>query len=177
MRFTLLDRIIEVQPGKRITAVKTLALSEEYLGDHFPLYPVMPGVLMLEAMTQCSAWLIRVSENFAHSMVVLKEARTVRYADFVAPGERLVVTAEVLGPIDRDTKFKVEGMVAESIKVSARMTLTRYNLAESNPNAAETDAWVVRQMRQLYQQLVRTPYVEVAGACDGMPSPITLITK
>ena len=55
MRFTLLDRIIDFEPGDRITAVKSLAMAEEYLADHFPNFPVMPGVLMLEAMTQAGA--------------------------------------------------------------------------------------------------------------------------
>ena len=54
MRFTLLDRIVEVEPGKSITAVKAVSLSEEYLADHFPRFPVLPGVFMLEAMTQAS---------------------------------------------------------------------------------------------------------------------------
>src|SRR5687767_1758307 len=96
MRFTLLDRITELQCGVRIEAIKNLSLSEEYLADHFPLFPVMPGVLMLEAMTQCAAWLVRASEDFAHSIVTLAEARAVKYADFVRPGEVLAVTAELL---------------------------------------------------------------------------------
>ena len=52
MRFTLIDRITELKPGVSITAVKGLTLAEEYLQDHFPRFPVMPGVLMLEAMFQ-----------------------------------------------------------------------------------------------------------------------------
>ena len=64
MRFDLLDRIIELQPGVRITAVKCLTMAEEYLADHFPNFPVMPGVLMLEAMTQAGAWLVRVERGF-----------------------------------------------------------------------------------------------------------------
>ena len=50
MRFTLLDRITDLRPGISITAVKTLLPDEEYLRDHFPRFPVMPGVLMLETM-------------------------------------------------------------------------------------------------------------------------------
>ena len=49
MRFTLLDRITQLEPGVRIEAVKNLSLAEEYLADHFPLFPVMPGVLMRRA--------------------------------------------------------------------------------------------------------------------------------
>ena len=52
MRFTLIDRIVELEQGARITAVKSVSLAEEYLRDHFPRFPVLPGVMMLEAMTQ-----------------------------------------------------------------------------------------------------------------------------
>ena len=50
MRFHLLDRIVEVRPGEALRAVKNLTLGEEYLADHFPTFPVMPGVLMLETL-------------------------------------------------------------------------------------------------------------------------------
>ena len=64
MRFSLIDRIVELEPGVRITAVKSLTMAEEYLADHFPHFPVMPGVLMLEALTQAGAWLVRVERGF-----------------------------------------------------------------------------------------------------------------
>ena len=54
MRFVLIDRITEINPGQSLTAVKNLSLAEEYLADHFPGFPVMPGVLMLEALTQAA---------------------------------------------------------------------------------------------------------------------------
>ena len=95
MRFTLIDRIVDFQPGVRLTAVKSLTMTEEYLADHFPNFPVMPGVLMLEAMTQAGAWLIRLSEDFAHSMVTLKEASNVKYGSFIEPGQTLTVTTEI----------------------------------------------------------------------------------
>ena len=57
MRFCLVDRILEVQPGKVIHAVKNLTLGEEYLADHFPTFPVMPGVLMLQTLIDAGTWL------------------------------------------------------------------------------------------------------------------------
>ncbi len=96
MHFTLIDRIIELEAGEKIMAIKSLSLAEDYLQDHFPRFPVMPGVLMLESMAQTSAWLVRHTEDFAHSIVVLKEARNVKYADFVEPGQVLTITADHL---------------------------------------------------------------------------------
>ena len=153
MRFTLLDRIVELEPGRRITAVKALALAEEYLADHFPLFPVMPGVLMLEAMTQASAWLIRASDDFQHSMVVLKEAKNVKYADFVAPGQLLTITAEVVSQEGPDTKLKAQGQVDGRTSVSGRLTLSKYNRAEQGWHDSDADAFVRQEMKKLFSIL------------------------
>jgi 3-hydroxyacyl-[acyl-carrier-protein] dehydratase len=162
MRFKLLDRIIEVKPGERITAVKNLSLAEDYLSDHFPHFPVMPGVLMLEAMTQAAAWLVRVSEDFRHSMVVLREARNVKYADFVQPGQSLTVTATLMSQDERESKVKVNGTVDGRLNVAARLVLARYNLADGNPARASADAHVIRQMRWQYEVLCAAPLAERA---------------
>ncbi len=155
MRFALVDRITDLEPGVRITAVKNLSLAEEYLADHFPGFPVMPGVLMLEAMTQASAWLIRASEDFAHSVVTLKEARNVKYGNFVEPGQTLVVTAEIIGQDERTTKLKAQGTVDGQATVSARLTLERYNLEHENPSRREADAVVVQRLREMFSQLYK----------------------
>jgi 3-hydroxyacyl-[acyl-carrier-protein] dehydratase len=153
MRFTLLDRITHLEPGKSIEAVKNLSLSEEYLADHFPLFPVMPGVLMLEAMTQCGAWLVRASEDFVHSMVVLAEARAVKYADFVRPGQVLTVSAEIISHDAHETKLKAQGSVNGNVSVSARLVLRRFNLADERPDQAASDRVVRVQMRKLFTLL------------------------
>ncbi len=161
MRFTLLDRIVELEPGAKLVAIKNLSLAEEYLADHFPGFPVMPGVMMLEAMTQASAWLIRAGEDFAHSTVVLKEARNVKYANFVEPGQTLTVTVEVIDQGPRLTKLKTQGVVEGTTAVSARLTLERYNLAETDPGKAIADDVVKMKLRELYALLYR-PIVNAA---------------
>ena len=109
MRFWLLDKIRSFQPDQELVAVKNVTLTEEYLADHFPEFPVLPGVFMLEAATQASGWLLRLSENFAHSIISLKEARNIKYADFVRPGKPLEVVVSMLKKDDRLASFKVEG--------------------------------------------------------------------
>lgn len=155
MRFTLIDRVVDLEPGARIVAVKNLSLAEEYLADHFPGFPVMPGVLMLEAMTQAAAWLVRMTEDFAHSTVVLKEARNVKYGNFVEPGQTLTITAEMLGQDDREVKIKAQGAVDGKQAVSARLVLERYNLADVDPERAIADQVVVQKMRELLALLYR----------------------
>ncbi|MCE9629917.1 MAG: beta-hydroxyacyl-ACP dehydratase [Planctomycetia bacterium] len=153
MRFTLLDRVLSVDPGKSITAIKTLSLAEEYLADHFPRFPVMPGVLMLESMTQAAAWTIRLGEDFAHSMVVLRAARNVKYGDFVEPGRVLTVTAEILSQDDNTTTIKASGKVGERTSLTARLVLERYNMADRVPHGAALDVRVRSEMRKLWALL------------------------
>ncbi|HEX4132845.1 MAG TPA: 3-hydroxyacyl-ACP dehydratase FabZ family protein [Pirellulales bacterium] len=157
MRFTLVDRILELEPGSKLVAIKNLSMAEEYLGDHFPGFPVMPGVLMLEAMTQAGAWLVRASEDFAHSTVVLKEARNVKYANFVEPGQTLKVTVSVVDQGPRLTQLKAQGTVDGSIAVAARLILERSNLAESDPSRAIADDVVKMKMRELFALLYQPP--------------------
>ena len=133
--------------------MKNVSLAEEYLQDHFPKFPVLPGVLMLEAMTQACAWLLRVSEDFAHSMVLLKEANNVKYANFVAPGHMLLVTAELIRQDERLAQFKVQGTVDGEQVVSARLVLERFNLADSHPDEAATDNHVKHDLRKLLKLL------------------------
>lgn len=157
MRFTLIDRITELEPGHRITAVKTVSMAEEYLADHFPGFPVLPGVLMLEAMVQAGAWLIRVGEDFAHSTVLLKEARTVKYASFVEPGKQLVVSANIVNHGPRETKLQGSGVVDGVTTVSAKLTLERRNLRELNPDLARVDEFLVVRLRELLSILWNGP--------------------
>jgi 3-hydroxyacyl-[acyl-carrier-protein] dehydratase len=157
MRFCLLDRILELEPGVRVTAVKRLRPDEDYLRDHFPRFPVMPGVLMLEAMYQASAWLVRQTEGFAHSVVVLKEARNIKYADFVTPGKELLVTAEILKQDDSLTTLKAQGSIDGNVAVNGRLVLERFNLADRFPLRRNTDPYLRMEMRDVLKRLLPAP--------------------
>src|SRR5437667_7655657 len=108
MRFHLIDRILDLEPGKRIRMVKNLTLGEEYLADHFPTFPVMPGVLMLQTLVEGSAWLMRATEDFKHSVIVLREARNVKYGNFMQPGHSMIVTVEATDYAAATFKGKAE---------------------------------------------------------------------
>ncbi len=123
MRFSLVDRIIELAPGKSVTAIKNVSLAEEYLADHFPGYPVLPGVMMLECLVQAGAWLMRSTEDFRYSTILLKQAKALKYNNFVRPGQTLTVTAAVHSRGEREYVFKGSGTVEGNSAVSARLTL------------------------------------------------------
>ena len=153
MRFSLIDSVVALEPHERITATKTVAMSEEYLADHFPGFPVVPGVLMVEAMTQAAAWLIRVSEGFANSVVVLRKARNVKYGRFVKPGQMLTLTARIVKQDDRETTVKARGTVDGQVSVSATLVLGRYNLADEDPRLAEIDRSVIDEMHKAFAMI------------------------
>ena len=150
MRFVLIDRILDIQPGRSLVGIKNLTLAEEYLADHFPGFPVMPGVLMLEALTQAGAWLIRDLEDFAHSVIVLKRAKTIKYGSFVEPGRQLQIHVELIEHGERESSFKGKGIIDEQVMVQGRFTLTRYNLREKDPALHPTDVAIVDWQRDLF---------------------------
>lgn len=153
MRFTLIDKITSLNPGKSITAVKNLSLAEEYLADHFPGFPVMPGVLMIEALVQTGAWLMRSAEDFKYSTILLKQVRAVKFVNFVTPGKTLSVNMELHSADGREWTFKGSGTVNGKSAVSAKLTLEQFNLADKNAELTASDQYRTRKARELFSQL------------------------
>jgi 3-hydroxyacyl-[acyl-carrier-protein] dehydratase len=157
VKFNLVDRI-EHLSGERIVAVKYVSLAEEYLADHFPTFPVLPGVMMLEALTQAAAWLLHHRSGFACSMAVLKEARNVKYGRFVAPGGSLRVEVELNKTTAAGATFKASGTVDEgtgssAVAVQARIELAYFNLGDKQPALAELDRQLVEHHRRRWAVL------------------------
>ena len=155
MRFHLIDRILDLEPGKRIRLVKNLTLGEEYLADHFPTFPVMPGVLMLQTLVEGAAWLLRATEDFQHSVIVLRDARNVKYGNFMQPGHSMIITVETAdySSANASAVFKGKAEMEGTSTVSAKFTVTRYNLRDRNPALQSVDERIVAQLRSHYRIL------------------------
>lgn len=113
MHFSLVDQVLEVGEG-RITTIKNVSASEEYLQDHFPRFPVLPGVFMLESMVQAARELLRregEAAGAAPTRWVLGEVRGVKYGSFVKPGNALRVEVAVDKRLDGAVSFKGTGTV------------------------------------------------------------------
>ena len=113
----------------------------------------MPGVLMLEGLFQASAWLVRESDDFAHSMVIMKEARNTKYAGFVSPGQTLTIRAEILKQDENTTTLKATGEVDGRVAVSSKLLLERFNIKDKKPDRASLDAYSIRKLKQQFALL------------------------
>jgi 3-hydroxyacyl-[acyl-carrier-protein] dehydratase len=151
MRFNLVDRIVAWESGKSLRAIKHLTLAEEYLADHFPTFPVMPGVLMLEALVESSAWLWRLTSDFRHSVIVLREAKNVKYGTFMEPGKVLELTVEMVKQDGESATFKGRGFVQGGGQtVNAQMQLAAYNIQDRAAAGRSADERLIRHWRERF---------------------------
>jgi len=164
VKFNLIDKIEELT-DHRIVGVKYVTMAEEYLADHFPSFPVLPGVFMLEAAIQAAGWLMHHRTNFQRSIAVLKEARNVKYGNFVAPGNFLRMEVEYLKATDAGASFKATGLVNRTQAVQMRFELAYFNLAQKNPALAKIDAKLIEEHRRRWDLVrVHSPAIKFRAA-------------
>ena len=153
MRFILIDKVVSLEPGKSIRTQKSVSLAEEYLSDHFPSFPVLPGVLLLEGMIESASWLVRITENFAHSMVLLEQAKNVKYKSFLAPGGRIEYCIEAKAMEENVSSFVGNGTRDGELIVEARFALKHFNLADKDSKMASVDSEVIENMKNRWKLL------------------------
>jgi 3-hydroxyacyl-[acyl-carrier-protein] dehydratase len=166
MKFQLIDRIELLQPGEKIVTVKTLSLAEEYLADHFPSFPILPGVLMIEAMTQSAAWLVRLAQDYANSIVVLKSARNARYSYFLRPGNTLRCEVALKKMSDDSATFTASGSVGETPAVSVKLELMWRNTGGPGSEPVHADRRIVEQLKETFALIGGPEALAAAEAGD-----------
>ena len=105
MAFSFIDRVLECEPGKRVVALKALALNEEFFRDHFPGMPVLPGAMVLEGFVQAA------HHCLGEGQWVLAAVEQLRFNRLARPGELLRLEADLTGEEDGVTWFKGRAQV------------------------------------------------------------------
>jgi len=123
----LVDRVLECDPGKRILAIKNVSINEPFFSGHFPHYPVMPGVLIVEAMAQAAAILsfhtlgVKSDDNSVYYFVGIDGARFKRP---VIPGDQLILEVLLERSVRGIWKFDAQARVGEALAAEAKIMCT-----------------------------------------------------
>jgi 3-hydroxyacyl-[acyl-carrier-protein] dehydratase len=127
--FLLVDRVIESEPGKRLVAIKNVTINEPFFPGHFPSKPVMPGVLLIEAMAQATGLLAMESAEVPKEAIYyLVGVDKARFKRPVVPGDQLVFEVEVIKHKREIWVFSAEARVDDKLVASAEIMCTARNL-------------------------------------------------
>jgi len=134
--FLLVDRVLEVEKGKRIVAIKNVTMNEQFFVGHFPHYPVMPGVLIIEALAQAAAVLTFVSlgtlpdENSLSYFAGIDRARFKRP---VIPGDQLRLEAQLTRELRGVGKYAVRALVEGNVVAEAELMCAYRTIGAKSP--------------------------------------------
>ena len=106
--FALVDKVIDIVPGKKATALKNVTINEPQFQGHFPERPLMPGVLIVESMAQVGGIIVKHMPDLPKGLFVFAGINNVKFRKPVVPGDQLVITCELLS-IKRQRFGKVKG--------------------------------------------------------------------
>ncbi len=128
--FLMVDRVLSVEPGKSIVAIKNVTANEEYFQGHFPEIPVMPGVLMLEAMAQVSGILGFITEEKLPAdgyIYLFAGVDKLRFKRRVIPGDTLTISASIITSKQKIYKFACQIHVGEELAASGEIMVIEQN--------------------------------------------------
>jgi 3-hydroxyacyl-[acyl-carrier-protein] dehydratase len=127
--FLLVDRVLECEPGRRLVAMKNVTFNEPFFQGHFPSKPVMPGVLLIEAMAQATGLLAMESAEVPREAIYyLVGVDKARFKRPVVPGDQLIFDVQVLKHKREIWVFAAEAKVDDSVVASAEIMCTARNL-------------------------------------------------
>ena len=122
--FLLVDRVIEIEKGKKAVGIKNVTINEDFFQGHFPSRPVMPGVLMVEAMAQVAGVVILTSELHHGKVAFFMAVNNVKFRKVVSPGDQLVMEVEVVRDKSRTAQVRGQSKVNGEIVAEADMVFS-----------------------------------------------------
>jgi 3-hydroxyacyl-[acyl-carrier-protein] dehydratase len=154
--FLLIDRIVEFEPAKRLVAIKNVTINEPFFQGHFPDYPIMPGVLVVEAMAQAGG-IIMTHEmpDRAQKLVVFTGIERAKFRRPVTPGDQLRIEVEVLS--FRTRAGRIEGKATVDGKLACEATLTCQVVPRNPQGRGGSDERAEMRVHTTEAQPVGTP--------------------
>jgi 3-hydroxyacyl-[acyl-carrier-protein] dehydratase len=122
--FLMVDRVVECIPGKSIRGLKNVTINEPFFQGHFPGFPVMPGVMVIEALAQISGLLAYASGDAkpgGKSLIFFAGIDNARFKRQVIPGDQLILESEVIRVVRGVGKFRARAMVGDGIACEAEL--------------------------------------------------------
>jgi 3-hydroxyacyl-[acyl-carrier-protein] dehydratase len=174
VRFVLVDKVVEIEPGKRARGYRDLSPDAEYYRDHMPAYPVEPGVLMLESMAQLGGRLVQQSARHVSGQDVLPMLAMVNVAEFrrpVRPPCRLDLSAEILSLRATGARVSASAEVDGQSVASATLTYVLIGLDHDAVGIGIENLAVIREWGRRTWAEMTDGTVGAAGRSDGDMEP------
>lgn len=156
MRFLLVDRLLQIEKGKRLVAAKCVAMSEDYFTDHFPGFPVLPGSLILEGFEQASHLLVGISSDFTRAATLRRVSRG-SFRHLVRPGDRLLLQVTLTHFAETEARVQADA-TSEGQRMADAQLEFELKDARHDPEAGER----CLRLKEFYH-LLTVDAVTVAG--------------
>lgn len=133
MRYYLIDKITEFKVGERAEGIKNVTMSEDFMADHFPLHPTMPGVLILESLAQLGGLLLEYSARKEFGIkvkAILSIIERAKFRQMVRPGDQLKLEVELMKLREESGKVKASAMLRDKVAAEAELTFVYFENLE-----------------------------------------------
>ncbi len=123
MRFLLVDSIVELETGGRATGIKNVTLSEDFLADHFPDRPIMPGMMIVESLVQLADWMVRQASDFQR-LGLARSFDRIKFRRVVRPGDQLRLEVQIVDQGEEEAQVHGRAYCLDKLVATATFTLS-----------------------------------------------------
>jgi 3-hydroxyacyl-[acyl-carrier-protein] dehydratase len=129
VRFLLVDAILEIDAGRRAIGIKNVTMSEDFLADHFPHRPIMPGMLIIESLVQLADWVIRDGTDF-ECLALARAFDRIKFRRLIRPGSQLRLDVEVISRNGAEANVRGRAYSQDALAVSADITVSLHPIGD-----------------------------------------------